>query len=144
MFYLSVGSTPKRGPCYVSWLENTVASRIKDLGRQTIGEGSKRIHQIKPPTSVELVWQLSPEDLTAFVKNARFFIWSLNGYYETFGYATMECFANGVLGITSNIGVISEVAMNENTGLYSTRGDPADLAEKVQWACIQIRWRKWG
>ncbi len=86
------------------------------------------------PTSVELIQQLSHEELTALIKNARFLIWPSNGYYETFGYVAVECFANGVPVIASDIGVMSEIVTNGITGLHFTPGDPADLAKKVQWA----------
>ena len=68
------------------------------------------------------------------IKNARFLIWPSEGFYETFGYVAVECFANGVPVIASNIGVMSEIVTNSVTGLHFTPGDPADLAKKVQWA----------
>ena len=86
------------------------------------------------PTSVELIQRLPREELTALIKNARLLIWPSNGYYETFGYVAVECFANGVPVIASDIGVMSEIVTNGITGLHFTPGDPADLAKKVQWA----------
>ena len=55
------------------------------------------------PTSVELVRRLSREDLAALIKNARFLIWPSEGFYETFGYVAVECFANGVPVIASEL-----------------------------------------
>ena len=96
-------------------------------------EANEFIH-LNRLSSVELIRRLSREELTVLIKNARFLIWPSNGYYETFGYVAVECFANGVPVIASDIGVMSEIVTNGITGLHFTPGDPADLAEKVQWA----------
>ena len=96
-------------------------------------EANEFIH-LNRLSSVELIRRLSREELTVLIKNARFLIWPSNGYYETFGYVAVECFANGVPVIASDIGVMSEIVTNGFTGLHFTPGDPADLAKKVQWA----------
>ena len=106
--------------------------KIRGTG-QLEKETNEFIHS-NQSTSVELMPRLSREELTALIKNARFLIWPSEGFYETFGYVAVECFANGVPVIASNIGVMSEIVANEITGLHFTPGDSADLAKKVQWA----------
>lgn len=83
---------------------------------------------------VEIIGRLSRTELTRLIKNARFLIWPSEGYYETFGYAAVECFSAGVPVIASRIGVMSEIVKDGITGLYFIPGDSADLARKVKWA----------
>ncbi|MCL4530650.1 MAG: glycosyltransferase family 4 protein [Chloroflexi bacterium] len=96
-------------------------------------EANEFIHSNQLP-SVELIQRLSREELTALIQRARFLIWPSNGYYETFGYVALECFANGVPVIASDIGVMNEIVTDGRTGLHFAPGDPADLAQKVYWA----------
>ena len=106
--------------------------KIRGAG-QLEKETNEFIHS-NQSTSVELIPRLSRQELTALIKNARFLIWPSEGFYETFGYVAVECFANGVPVIASNIGVMNEIVTNGVTGLHFTPGNSADLAKKVQWA----------
>ncbi|MGD0877081.1 MAG: glycosyltransferase family 4 protein [Anaerolineales bacterium] len=81
----------------------------------------------------EIIQRLTAEELAQLIKNARFLIWPSEGYYETFGMIAIECFAQGIPVIGSNIGVISEIVKNGETGLLFNPGDPIDLAKKVSW-----------
>jgi glycosyltransferase involved in cell wall biosynthesis len=54
-------------------------------------------------------------------------------WYETFGRVAVESFAKGTPVIASNIGAIAELIDHGRTGLHFAPGDPADLAEKVEW-----------
>ena len=107
---------------------------LKIRGDGQLEEEAREFIRSTQPTSVELIQRLPREGLTALIKNARLLIWPSNGYYETFGYVAVECFANGVPVIASDIGVMSEIVTNGITGLHFTPGDSSDLAEKVKWA----------
>lgn len=54
-------------------------------------------------------------------------------WYETFGRVAVEAFAKGTPVIAANIGAIAELVNHNRTGLHFRPGDPADLADKVEW-----------
>jgi glycosyltransferase involved in cell wall biosynthesis len=83
--------------------------------------------------SIEIIKRLSKGELSQMIINARFLIWPSEGYYETFGMVAIECFAQGVPVIASDIGVMREIVENEKTGLLFDPGNPDDLASKVEW-----------
>ncbi len=83
--------------------------------------------------NVEFIERLEKDQLIELRSKARFLIWPSEGYYETFGLAAVECFAQGIPVIASRIGVMTEIVEDGKTGLLFNPGDPADLAIKVQW-----------
>jgi glycosyltransferase involved in cell wall biosynthesis len=83
--------------------------------------------------SVEIIGRLSEDDLAQTINNARFLISPSEGYYETFGMVAIECFAQGIPVVGSNIGFLPEIIKNGETGLLFNSGDPTDLASKVEW-----------
>ena len=56
-----------------------------------------------------------------------------SNWYETFSLVVREGFAAGKPVIASRLGVLAEAVTPGKTGLTFTPGDPADLAEKVDW-----------
>ena len=107
---------------------------LKIRGDGQLEKEAKEFIRSNQLDSVELVQRLSRDGLTALIKNARFLVWPSNGFYETFGYVAVDCFASGIPVIASDIGVMSEIVRNGVTGLLFTPGDPAALSEKVEWA----------
>jgi glycosyltransferase involved in cell wall biosynthesis len=83
--------------------------------------------------NVDFVERLERNQLIDLRKNARFLVWPSEGYYETFGLAAVECFAQGIPVIASNIGVMTEIVEDGKTGLLFNPGDSVDLASKVKW-----------
>ncbi len=83
--------------------------------------------------NVKFVERLDEEQLIELRNNARFFVWTSEGYYETFGLAAVECFAQGIPVVASDIGVLSEIVTDGETGLLFKAGDADDLADKVRW-----------
>jgi glycosyltransferase involved in cell wall biosynthesis len=83
--------------------------------------------------NVEFIGRLESDALIRLRSKARFLIWPSEGYYETFGLAAVECFAQSIPVIASRIGVMTEIVEDGETGLLFNPGDPADLAVKVQW-----------
>ncbi len=98
-------------------MENT----IRDFIRQT------------NKSNIEIVERMDVKQLTELRQNARFLVWPSEGYYETFGLAAVECYAQDIPVIASNIGVMAEIVKDGETGLLFRPGDPIDLAEKVKW-----------
>jgi len=82
--------------------------------------------------SINIVQRLSSEELDHLISNARFLIWPAEGYYETFGMVAVESFAHGIPVVASNIGVMAEIVIDNETGLLFKPGDPDDLASKVE------------
>ena len=76
---------------------------------------------------------LSRQETIAALKNARFLIMP-SLWYETFGMVIVEAFACGVPVLCSKLGAMEEIVRNQHTGLHFAPGDPADLAQKVEWA----------
>ena len=77
--------------------------------------------------------RLSRQQTLATMKGARFLMFP-SEWYEGFPVTIAEAFACGVPVLASRLGSMQEIVENRRTGLHFTAGDPADLAEKVQWA----------
>jgi glycosyltransferase involved in cell wall biosynthesis len=86
-----------------------------------------------PNAKVKIIGRLPREELSELMGNARFLVWPSQGYYETFGYSAVECFANGVPVIASKEGVMEEIVSDRCIGLHFQTGNAEDLAEKVRW-----------
>jgi glycosyltransferase involved in cell wall biosynthesis len=114
-----------------AWKNLNIPLMIRGDGR--LEQESRDFIKVHQMNSIEIIGRLSADDLTQMINNARFLIWPSEGYYETFGMVAVECFAQGIPVIGSNIGVIAEIVKNGETGLLFNPGDPADLASKVEW-----------
>ncbi len=77
--------------------------------------------------------RLSRQDTLAAMKGARFLMFP-SEWYEGFPVTIAESFACGVPVLCSRLGGMQEIVEDGSTGLHFTPGDPADMAEKVQWA----------
>lgn len=86
-----------------------------------------------PDTKVKIMGRLPRAELSELMGNARFLVWPSQGYYETFGYSAVECYAHGVPVIASKEGVMEEIVSDGHTGLHFQTGDAEDLAKKVRW-----------
>jgi glycosyltransferase involved in cell wall biosynthesis len=76
---------------------------------------------------------LSLGDTRAAIQQARFLIIP-SVWYEAFSLNIVESFACGTPVLCSRLGAMEENVAEHRTGLHFTAGDPADLAEKVDWA----------
>ena len=114
-----------------AWKNLNIPLKIRGSGQL---EGYVRdIIRLNKASKIEIISRLNAKELIILRKTARFFIWPSEGYYETFGLAAVECFAQGVPVIASNIGVMAEIVKDGETGLLFRPGDSADLAAKAQW-----------
>ncbi len=82
---------------------------------------------------IKVIGRLSNDELVRLVKGARFLVWPSEGYYETFGFSAVECYAAGIPVVASRIGVMNEIVRDGETGLLFNPGDPDDLVAKAQW-----------
>jgi glycosyltransferase involved in cell wall biosynthesis len=67
------------------------------------------------------------------MKQARFLVLP-SLWYEGFPMVMAESLACGTPVVGSRLGAMQEIITDGRTGLHFTSGDPADLAEKVDWA----------
>jgi glycosyltransferase involved in cell wall biosynthesis len=67
------------------------------------------------------------------IKGARFLIVP-STWYEGFPMCIAESFACGTPVLCSEIGAMAEIVEDHLTGMHFHRGDPPDLARKVEWA----------
>jgi len=84
-------------------------------------------------TNVNYRGRLSRPETLAAMKGARFLMFP-SEWYEGFPVTIAESFACGVPVLCSRMGGMQEIVEDGRTGLHFTPGDPADMAEKVQWA----------
>jgi len=114
-----------------AWMNLAIPLIIRGDGKlEQESQDFIHVHNIK---CAEIIQRLTEEELAQLIKNARFLIWPSEGFYETFGIVAIECFAQGIPVVGSNIGVMTEIVKNGETGLLFNPGDPVDLAAKVVW-----------
>jgi glycosyltransferase involved in cell wall biosynthesis len=114
-----------------AWQNLAIPLRIRGGGQ--LEDATRAYIREHDGGNIEIVDRLSPAELEHLIKGARFLIWPSEGFYETFGFAAVECFASGIPVIASRIGVMTEIIRDGVTGLHFNAGDPMDLATKVRW-----------
>ena len=77
--------------------------------------------------------RLGPSAVIEAIKSARFVIFP-STWYEGFPMCIAESFACGTPVLSSGLGAMAEIVEDHLTGLHFRRGDPQDLARKVEWA----------
>lgn len=82
--------------------------------------------------NVEMIGFVSPENLNEIYQKAAFLIVP-SEWYEVFGLIILEAYASGKPVIGSNIGAISELIQDGETGLLYTPADADDLKEKIRY-----------
>lgn len=81
--------------------------------------------------AVEWLGRRTQEEVYALIGEARLLIFP-SECYETFGRVAIEAFAKGTPVLAADIGAISELVEEGNTGMRFVPGDPDDLARKVK------------
>lgn len=84
-------------------------------------------------SSVTWVGHRSSEDVVQLMKDARVLLVP-SVVYENFPLVIVEAFSTGLPVIVSDTGSLASIVADRVTGLHFRRGDPADLAAKVEWA----------
>jgi glycosyltransferase involved in cell wall biosynthesis len=115
-----------------AWIKlKDIPLKIRGAGQLTPQVLSAKDHYNLP---IEIIENLTKEDLTKLIKSARFLVFPSEGLYETFGMVIIEAFACGTPVISSQIGVMCEIIKEKETGLFFKPGNSKDLADKVRWA----------
>jgi glycosyltransferase involved in cell wall biosynthesis len=82
------------------------------------------------PADADIVLTGSPEDLDAFYRGCRVFVFP-SIWFETFGLVGAEAMARGIPVVASRIGALGSLIEDGVTGLHFEPGNVADLADKV-------------
>jgi glycosyltransferase involved in cell wall biosynthesis len=80
---------------------------------------------------IKLIGQIPHANALETIKNARMLVFP-SEWYETFGRGIIEAYACGKPVIASNLGAMTELVHDGETGLLFNPGDPLDLAQKVR------------
>jgi glycosyltransferase involved in cell wall biosynthesis len=114
-----------------------------------VGEGPQRTlleayineHEMD---QVELLGFLPMEKMLRILKEATCLVMP-STLYETFGRTIIEAFATATPVIASNLGAMSEIVTDNETGLLFTPGSAGDLRDKVNYALSNPRkLKRWG
>jgi glycosyltransferase involved in cell wall biosynthesis len=98
------------------------------------GEGSERVAAASGQhTGVQFLGRQSAAEVVAAMAGARFLVFP-SIWYETFGLTIIEAYAVGIPVIASNLGVMSTLVRDRQTGLHFLPGDAEDLVRQVEWA----------
>ena len=99
------------------------------------GDLSPRVAELaaKSGGNIEIIPSLPHEQIYELIKGAAFLVWP-SEVCETFGLVALESFACGVPVVSSGMGAMPDLVIDNETGLTFTAGDAADLANKVRWA----------
>jgi glycosyltransferase involved in cell wall biosynthesis len=109
-----------------------------DIALRVVGDGplleslKNRANDLKL-SCVKFVGRVPRAQAQQEIKGARF-VMAPSQCYENFPMGIAEAFACGVPVICSKLGGMQEMVAHGTAGLNFTPGDPADLANKVQWA----------
>jgi len=114
-----------------AWKSLSIPLKIRGNGQ--LEQAMRDFVLLNNMSNIDFVDRLDTNQLANLRKKARFLIWPSEGYYETFGLVAVECFAQGIPVIASNIGVLSEIVKDGKTGLLFNPGDSDELVEKVKW-----------
>jgi glycosyltransferase involved in cell wall biosynthesis len=101
-----------------------------------LGEGPCRPEVIaasKEMNSIRWLGPMAQDKVIEAMKLARFLVLP-SECYESFPLALVEAFACALPPVASAHGAMSELVDDGRTGLTFRASDPADLAEKVEWA----------
>jgi glycosyltransferase involved in cell wall biosynthesis len=116
-----------------SWARFGGRIPLKIAGDGPLKEELRREISAKELNGVELLGQVSSDEILALLHGARFLVFP-SVWYEGFPMTVVEAFACGVPVIASRLGSMAEIIEGGKTGLHFTAGDDADLAAKVEWA----------
>jgi glycosyltransferase involved in cell wall biosynthesis len=132
--------TERRGALFVGRLseEKGVATMLEawrglDIPLRIAGGGPLLAgHGGEQEGCIAFLGQVTGEQVAAEMTQASFLVMP-SEWYEGFPMVLVECFAHGLPVVASQLGGMAEIVEDGITGLHFEPGNPADLAQKVQW-----------
>jgi glycosyltransferase involved in cell wall biosynthesis len=103
---------------------------VRVVGDGPEGERLKELAAQLGADNVTFVGQRTGDALAAEYARARFCVVP-SAWYEPFGLVVLEAFAHGKPVVAAQIGGLAELIDEGQTGLYTSAGDAAGLAERI-------------
>jgi glycosyltransferase involved in cell wall biosynthesis len=107
------------------------AARRAALPAVFVGAGDEAEAVRREYPDAEVTGWLDPGEVQARLRTARAVV-NASICYETQGLTTLEAAAHGVPAVVPDLGVLTEIVTDQQTGLWFRRGDPVDLAAKLR------------
>jgi glycosyltransferase involved in cell wall biosynthesis len=114
-----------------AWKQLAAEIPLKIVGNGQLADMVKSA--TKESRGIEWLGQVSRERVMELMQRAWLLIFP-SIVYETFGMSIAEAFAVGLPPVASNLGVMSTMVRNRQTGLHFRPGDADDLVAQVRWA----------
>ncbi|HEY0777777.1 MAG TPA: glycosyltransferase family 4 protein [Gemmatirosa sp.] len=100
---------------------------------KVVGSGPFDASTGPPVPGVEWLGQQPSARVLELMKDASFLLLP-SECYENCPMTIVEAFATGLPVLASRLGSLAEMVRDHETGLHFRAGDPADLADRVEWA----------
>ena len=114
-----------------AWARKRPHIPLKIIGA---GEGTERVAQASTALpDVEYLGRQPRHMVLEHMKNAAFLIFP-STWYEGFPMTIVEAYATGLPVIASDLGSMSTLVRNRQTGLHFDPGSVEDLVRKIEWA----------
>lgn len=108
----------------------TTSYQLKIVGTGPLAE--KVAQYANRNKSIQWYGQRTREEIFEFMKGARVLVFP-SMWYENLPMVIIEAYAVGLPILASNLGNMSSLVSNRETGIHFQPGDAEDLAQKVEW-----------
>lgn len=108
---------------------------LKDVPLKIVGDGpmlAELVELSRRNPNIELHGRLDHSTVLELMKDARLLIFP-SEWYEGFPRVIVEAFACGLPVLTTNLGSMSEIVVENISGLHMHKADSFELARKVRW-----------
>jgi glycosyltransferase involved in cell wall biosynthesis len=115
-----------------AWQKFNIQIPLNIIGDGPLLEELRRRKEDSKLERVSIEGRKSHGETLAAIQSARFLIFP-SQWYECFPVTLVEAFASGVPVVASRLGAMAEIIEDRHTGILFNPGDPADLAQKIEW-----------
>ena len=140
----ALGELKKREDIDDSKICLTIIGGDATATEETMGEEMARLHKIREELGVEsfvnFIGKKSQDELPYYYSAANMVV--VPSKYESFGIVALEAMACGTPVIASDVGGLSCLVKNEETGFIIPDSDPVALSEKIALLMNQPQLRK--
>ena len=115
-----------------AWQKFNIQIPLRIIGDGPLLEELRRRKEQAKLEGVSIEGRKSHDETLAAIRSARLLIFP-SQWYECFPVTLVEAFACGVPVVASRLGAMAEIIEDRHTGILFNPGDPADLAQKIEW-----------